>query len=128
MKRLSSKQLATILVDACAGQDTSAREAIMTDFVQFLVQRQELFRVRDIIRQVDRVWQERYGVARVEVESAYSLSDQMRARLQTLTRGADWQERVRPELIGGLRLRLDDRLIDGTVTEKLMALQRTLSQ
>lgn len=124
--KLTSKQLAQALVDICENKSGDQLEKTMKEFVVFLASRQELFRTREIIRQLDSVWQEKYGAANVIVETAYPLSNDLCQKLREILRGADLQEKVNPELIGGAKLRIDNRLLDGSVMGKLMALKRTL--
>ncbi|MBU0646130.1 F0F1 ATP synthase subunit delta [Patescibacteria group bacterium] len=124
--KLTSKQLAQMLVAACANKSGDQLEETMKEFVAFLAQRQELFRTREIIRQLDAVWREIYGAANVTIETAYPLTDDLRQQLVQMLRGADLKEKLDPELIGGAKLRIDDRLLDGSVMGKLMALKKTL--
>lgn len=124
--KLTSKQLAQALVEASQGKSGDQLEETAKEFVAFLASRQELFRAREIIRQLDGVWKEKYGAANVSIETAYPLDENQRQKLIQILRGADLVEQVNPELIGGAKLRIDDRLLDGSVMGKLMALKKTL--
>jgi len=126
--KLSAKQLARMLVTVCEGKTGFELQQTIKEFVQFLSDRQELFRAREVIRQIDSVWKEKFGVANLKIETAYPLSEEVRSQLQTIAHGASIEETVDPKLIGGARLRIDDRQIDGSIAGKLTALQRTLSQ
>jgi F-type H+-transporting ATPase subunit delta len=73
----------------------------------------------------------RRGVVHARVTSAVPLADaekaQLSNKLAAMTGGqVDLQTEVNPDLIGGLVVRIGDRLIDGSVRAKLVALRRQL--
>ena len=71
------------------------------------------------------------GVISAEVETARPLGDQARERLEqalSRTTGKKVQlvEKVRPELIAGIRVQLGSLLIDGTLERQLQELNRAM--
>ena len=76
---------------------------------------------------------ERNGVVRAQVTTAVPLSDDeqhaIADRLRTLTAARDVrvQSRVEPTIIGGLIVRVGDRLIDGSTRSRLIQLRRRLA-
>lgn len=69
------------------------------------------------------------GIVRAEVVSAVKLDEQTRAKLlqqATLIAGCNVEltERIDAELLGGFRLKVGDRLIDGAVSSSLSQLRR----
>ena len=72
------------------------------------------------------------GIQRVQVASALPLSDDERQRITAeLSRMFEGQvrltEAVDPSLIGGLLVRVGDRVLDGSVRGRLAALKRSLA-
>jgi len=75
---------------------------------------------------------ERENIARVEVATARPLSQGDKNRLAkhlaaVLGKRVEIEERVDPDLLGGVRLELDGKVIDGTLRAKLAQLQTALA-
>jgi F-type H+-transporting ATPase subunit delta len=71
------------------------------------------------------------GIIRVQVASARAFSSEERDRLtdrlmQTLGRRVTLEERLDPELLGGVRLEVDGKVIDGTLRARLEELRALL--
>ena len=71
------------------------------------------------------------GIEQAEVVSAVPLDDEQRRKLTELLQGVVGAEvrlarRVEPQILGGLVIRIGDRLIDGSTRTRLQALQREL--
>ena len=71
------------------------------------------------------------GIERAEVVSAVPLDDAQQQRVQDLLEGMIGNEirltsRVEPEILGGLVIRVGDRVLDGSTRTKLNAMRRGL--
>lgn len=124
--KLSAKQLATALVNATEGKQGAELAEATSGFVRLLAERGDLGRLNEIIRAVDAVWRERFGAASVSVESAAPLSEKLKAAVGKLANGADVSFSVNPALVAGARIRLDDRIIDNTLSGRAERLRQTL--
>ena len=125
---VSAKQLARAFVSGAGDLSGAALTGAADTFVKFLSDRRELHRMREVIRAVEGAWREKYGAATVVVETAKPLSTKSRKALEEKTSGATIIEHVRPDLIGGARIRIDDRILDGSVSGQLDALKRSLAE
>lgn len=103
---------------ACEGLSGSTLDQTARAFVEVFAKRGELSKIRDVIRRLTTV---------VVAESAYPLKPAVRKSIETVTDG-HVHEIVRPELIGGLKLRVDDRVLDGTIAGQLTRLRKKLSE
>ena len=103
------------------------KEAART-LVASLVKRGELHRVRDLVRSLEGAWRRKHGMASIRVETAVPLSAASKASLETSANGASVETLVKPELIGGARVRIDDRIVDASVSGRLERLRRTLQE
>ena len=128
MKKLTAKQLAQVLLEVCENKTGAELEKTVQEFVKVLVSRQEFFQTRAIIKQIDVLWREKFGIAKVKIETAYPLDEKTHQKLIQILQGADLEEKVNPDLIGGAKMRIDDRLLDGSVLGKLMALKQAMSE
>lgn len=124
---ITAKQYAAALLSLTEGKSGKALEKAIKEFLQYLQAHGAMGKVQEILRSIDGAWKKRYGAANILVETAHPLSKKMREEIQALAPGATLTERVSPELIGGARIRIDDRLIDGSVAGSLTRLKQALS-
>lgn len=82
---------------------------------------------------MEKIEEEQQATKTVVVETAHELTDKQRERLQVgLVKKLDGikqivvKEVLKPELIGGIRLRIDDRVIDHSIKHKLEQLAAKL--
>ena len=73
------------------------------------------------------------GIERAEVVSAVPLSDAQHRRAVDVLEGLSGREvrlstRVDPALLGGIIMRIGDRVVDGSTRSKLQAMRRELSE
>lgn len=126
--KVETKQLAKAYVEITKGLKGSELEHAANAFVQVLAQRGEIHRYRDIVLAIDRIWKEEYGAANLTIATAHPLTKKLKESLEKLAQGAALKEEVDPELIGGAKLRIDDRIIDGSIRGHLLALKQRLSE
>ena len=124
--KITNKQLADAFVSVVEGKDRKEVQSAADEFVKWLAQRNLQYRLREIVKSLDQVWIEKYGAANILVQSAHKLTMETSQKLQTVAKGADVSEIVDKELIGGARVRIDERIIDGSVQGKLTRLRTAL--
>jgi F-type H+-transporting ATPase subunit delta len=125
--QLSDAQRAGLFITILGGRLTGEAE----NFVRVLAQNDRLPLLREIREQFEILKNEREGVAEVEVQSAFELSaaqlKDLVARLEKKTgRKVRPQVSVDPELIGGVKIVLGDKVIDGSARAQLAALEAAL--
>ena len=101
------------------------------NFVRVLAQNDRLGLLREIREQFEALKNEREGVVEAEVHSAFELSDAQLADLvQRLEKKTRRKVRARvhvdKELIGGVKVVLGDKVIDGSARAQLGALETAL--
>jgi|SRR3989338_6981073 len=124
--RLSSTQLAEMVVELLESKDGKSVEDGSRAFLEWLDERHEMHRLPDIFRAIDEVWKKRFGAANIWVASAHTLTREARKAVENAASGATVRDTVEPNLIGGARIRIDDRIIDGSLRGALTQLQETL--
>ena len=97
-----------------------------------LLQRGRIERLTDIERQFRRLYDRREGITAATVTSAAPLDDAetvaLRDRLTEMTGGrVDLTFAIDPAILGGVVVRLGDRLIDGSVLGRLERLRSRLA-
>ena len=96
-----------------------------------LVHKDRLGIAGDISQQYDRLLDTYYGVEHVEVITALPLDDEERERISNqfgkiIGRKVIIDAQVDPYIVGGIKARIGDTLIDGSVKSKLGALRKSL--
>ena len=85
----------------------------------------------DISRQYDRLLDTHYGIEHVEVITALPLDDEDRKRISSrfeeiIGHKVVIDAQVDPSIVGGIKAKIGDTLIDGSVKGKLGALRKSL--
>jgi F-type H+-transporting ATPase subunit delta len=124
---LSDAQVAGLFISILAGKLSGEGE----NFVRVLAENKRLGLLPDIRQQFEALRNEREGVVEAEVQSAFELSDaQLRDLVQRLERKTGLKVRARVsvdrELIGGVKIVLGDKVIDGSARAQLGALETAL--
>jgi F-type H+-transporting ATPase subunit delta len=125
--RLSDAQRAGLFIAVLGGRLTGEAE----NFVRVLAQNDRLELLPEIRAQFEVLKNEREGVVEATVQSAFELTGaQLKdivARLEKKTgRKVRPQVSVDRELIGGVKIMLGDKVIDGSARAQLAALEAAL--
>ncbi len=121
----TNKQLAQVIVEASENNDVSK---VSKGIIELLSDQGELHRMVDVISEIENVWKDKYGIGTIIIESAEKISDELRSTLEKISKGAEVQEKINKGLIGGAKLRIDDKVIDGSIQGHLKQLKRTLQE
>jgi F-type H+-transporting ATPase subunit delta len=102
------------------------------NLLQLILRRRRLESVGPISREFRRLYNRREGIVEATATSAAELDagevDALRARVEQTAGGrVELQLEVDPSLLGGVQLRLGDRLIDGSVRGRLERLRSELA-
>ena len=124
---LSDDQVAGLFIAILAGRLSAEGE----NFVRVLAHNKRLELLPLIQEQFEALKNEREGVVDAEVQSAFELSEaevqDLVQRLEKKTgRKVRTQVSVNKDLIGGVRVLLGDKVIDGSVRAQLAALETAL--
>jgi F-type H+-transporting ATPase subunit delta len=100
-------------------------------FLQVLARKNRLEQLPDILRLLPHLIQQRQGIQEVQVTTAKALPEMEAAQLtqslcHILGQKILVKQRVDESLLGGLKLRIGDRLLDGSVAAQLRMLRRKL--
>ena len=124
---LSDAKVAGVFISILSGKLSGEAE----NFVRVLARNDRLSLLPEIRQQFEVLKNEREGVLEAEVQSAFELSDaQLKDLVQRLEKKTG--RKVRPhvsvdrELIGGVKIVLGDKVIDGSARAQLAALKTAL--
>jgi F-type H+-transporting ATPase subunit delta len=102
------------------------------NLLRILVSKQRLFLLPQVAREFEALKREAEGIAEADVTLARSVSEaerlQIAGRLSQLTgKRVEVQARVDPDILGGIIVRIGDRLIDASVAGRLQRLRQELA-
>ena len=119
--RYKAKQYAEAFADALGGATPESAYARIRAFVALLARHRALARAPRILPPAVRLLAARAGARRVSLESASALPLTLHEELMGIFGGKAWlTERLRPELLAGVRILIDDEtLIDASGKRRL---------
>jgi F-type H+-transporting ATPase subunit delta len=124
---LSDAQVAGVFISILSGRLTGEAE----NFLRVLAENKRIELLPEIRMQFEALKNEREGIIEAEVQSAFELTEAQLAdlvqRLEKKTgRKVRAQVHINKELIGGVKLVLGDKVIDGSARAQLGALETAL--
>jgi F-type H+-transporting ATPase subunit delta len=102
-------------------------------FLQVLNRKGRIANLPGVIVEYKRLYEEKHGVVEVEAFVANRLDDSQASQVaagvgKAIGRNVILKQHVDPSLIGGLKLRVGDRLIDGSAATQLKILRQRIVQ
>jgi F0F1-type ATP synthase delta subunit len=122
----SMRGIARTLINELEGKTAKDIDKHMAEAVTYLASKGLLGRWRDLERELNEAWREKYGASKITIASAHPLTAQALEKIEKLANGAEVQQVVDERLMGGALVRLDERRIDGTVLGSLTRLKQQL--
>jgi ATP synthase F1 delta subunit len=125
-------QYAKVLLQLSQESSASAWPEVSARFLAFLNRRKETKKLPAILRNVERLHDEASGVKRVQMTTSKVLSDtEQQAVLDHIkklfaTETIILDQKIDTHVIGGITLRTENELFDGTVRKRLSELKRVL--
>jgi len=103
------------------------------NFIQLLIDKRRIFFIKAIINQFNNLVNDREKILEIEVVSAIELEEDMKDRLkEKIEKEMDYEvilnNTVDPEILGGLVLKIGDKIIDGSIQHKLNTLSEKIEK
>lgn len=101
--------------------------------IKLLVKHRRMHLLTEVLAEFQRLQKRRYGIVEVEIETALPLSPAAKSELshalsRLIRREVRLAEELNPNLIGGVRLRLEDRVIDASIAGRLDRLRAQIAR
>lgn len=108
-------------------------EVYLLNFLKILCEHRMLDEFEGCLKEYQERYDRDHGIARAVVTSAVPLTitqaQALKARLETMCgKTVVLSRKVQPSLIGGMRVELEGRLIDGTIAGRMSGLQKKLKE
>lgn len=128
--RFNSKQYAQSLLGLAQGATKKEIPSIVEQFVQFLVRTRQWRFAHQILEQIENLVRAEEGKVKVVVESVNRIEKHTRQHILDFLRKeegqVEFEEKIDPGVLGGVKLRLNDLLVDATLAGQLEKLRQQL--
>lgn len=133
MKKITPKQYATSLYESI--KDTHGDELTkrIRNFLLLLKKRKDLKLLNKIFKAFVSIFQEQEGLIDADIISCYQLSDKVRKEIiswleEQTKRDVHLKENIDQLLLGGVIIKYEDTVIDGSLKNRLNKLKEVLSR
>ncbi|MFA5062027.1 MAG: F0F1 ATP synthase subunit delta [Patescibacteria group bacterium] len=129
MKKTSNKQYAKALFEATKGMSAHNLTEIVNSFLGILQRDHRLKKIEYIIEEFVKYSKKAGGIKEIEVESARKLEPVTIEKIRKVFGAkSEITETINKDLIGGLRLKVDDVILDASIKNQLQRLKQTLTK
>ncbi|MFA6322472.1 MAG: ATP synthase F1 subunit delta [Candidatus Buchananbacteria bacterium] len=129
--KINTKNYAIALYEVIKETKGEQQKAALRNFIVLLAQKNILSLAPKILDDFSRYYNSAEEITEIEIQTAKELSgsEQEKIKVQLkkiIGQEIDLKSQINPDLIGGLRLKLGDDLIDGSLQTQVMALRKQI--
>ena len=123
--KITPKQYALSLYELIEEIDPSNVQDVLKNFIVFLAKNNDLKLTDKIIEELETVWNDKEGVADVEVTATQKLDEEMVSLLKEYAikwldkKEININKKVDDQILGGIILKHKDIVIDGSLRKKI---------
>lgn len=129
MKRFSTRQYALTLLELLEASTPPERPKLVRGFLQTLARRHQLRVLSRIVSRVETEYWKRHDIVRVQARSAHPLPGTFATTLgKTLKQRVVLDAVADSRLIGGVQIRMGERLVDASIPSFLHSLRQQLTR
>ncbi|HEY4503228.1 MAG TPA: F0F1 ATP synthase subunit delta [Candidatus Paceibacterota bacterium] len=134
MANISNKDIATAIYEASHGKAGHDLSVYSKAVVEFLNKKRLISKSKDIVDTLEKIVNKEEGIVTVKVSSATKLATETKHNLahelkhRYKARDIVWQEIVDENLLGGMRIEVNDEVIDLTLKNKVNLLKAHLTK
>lgn len=127
-KKRSAKQYAVALHELTAGASGKKLDATLKKFVEILARDRKIKKVENIIKEFEKYAQKKAGVTALTVYSARELSKSSLDKISHAFGGKTAiTTEVTPEILGGIKIKTEDKILDASIKKQLEILKIILT-
>jgi F-type H+-transporting ATPase subunit delta len=115
------------------GKVLDGADDTVTNFLELLIEKHRVPAIHRIRREYDSLWEQANKLLPVEVTSAIELDpetvEQIGAKIGERTgRKVQLESRVDPDILGGIVVRVGDRILDASIANRLESLRKQVAR
>ncbi len=129
--KFTVKQYAQSLYEVLTDSNPKDHDRVIENFISILKTNEDLSAYEKIVNEVDELFQTDSETSKIEVTAANekSITPGLLKELNKLAKGkSEITTKVDDKIIGGVIIRVDDQLIDASISTQLQNLEKDLTQ
>ena len=133
MKKFTARQYAHALFESINDTDPKDTDKVLDNFVKVLAGNNDLRLFEEIANEFHQLELKAKGITQVELKSAHTISreneKEILQELNKLVKGqVEIRKKIDENLIGGVVVRIEDKVIDASVKNQLGQLKESLTK
>lgn len=126
-KKTSNKQLAQALYEVTDGVKGEKLHKAIEEFAKLLARARKISRANNIIKEFESYSKKQAGIMEIEIQSARKLDEKtLNGVKKVFGDSVEATESIDENLLGGVRVRTEDRILDGSLKTQLNQLKQSL--
>ncbi|MDD2655987.1 MAG: ATP synthase F1 subunit delta [Patescibacteria group bacterium] len=126
--KISNKQFAEALYELTIGLNASDLDIVLKNFVGLLAKKHKIKQTNNIIAEFETILKKKQGIVELEVTSARDLDSEIIKKIkESFGKEVFVQEKIDKNLIGGIRVKIEDKILDASVKTQLTNLKKSLT-
>ncbi len=127
MKKITNKQFAQALYEAAKDLKGAQLKEAVKQFVLLLVRQHKFRQAGRIIAEFEKYAKKQAGIAEIKISSAKKLNKAILSGIKKIFgKKTEAEEIIEPSLIGGIMIRTEDKILDGSLKTQLTKLKQSL--
>lgn len=128
MPKISNKQYAQALYEITLNVEGNALDTALKTFVELLVSKHKLKQAYTIIDEFIAYSKKQEGIVELEIISARTLDETtVRKIKEVFGKKVEAIERIDESLISGVQVKMEDKILDGSIKTQLKTLKNSLT-
>ncbi|MEN9582224.1 MAG: hypothetical protein RL641_178 [Candidatus Parcubacteria bacterium] len=134
MQKISPKILASALHAATKGQTATESAQTVKSFVNILVKKRMIGKSEEVIEAYRKLTLDEKGIVEAEVTTSHPLANEAEENIKKFikkefgAKDVEIHHKLEESLLGGMKLKVGDTIVDGTLKGRLTQLQRELTK
>ena len=131
--KYTAEQYAQALMESLEGTSPSDQENVLDNFVKILAENNEIRNFESIAEEFHKLELGKQGIKQVQIQSAHPLNreneKEILDELNKLVKGKlEVKKKINEDLIGGVVIQLEDKVIDASIKHQLEQLKEQLTK
>ncbi len=127
-KKTSNTQLAQALYEVTKGAKGEKLSKAVAEFAALLARAHKISRVDNIIKEFEKYSKKQAGIVEIEVQSARKLDEKtLNGIKKVFGDSVEATENINEDLLGGVRVRTEDKILDASLRSQLLILKKSLN-
>lgn len=132
MATISVKNLAQAIYESSKNKDGAGLDILMKDAVILINKKRLLTKTDKILKALERIIDKDIGITKVKISSQSKLKEKEKKEIEEFVKKKYKSKEVElyltenPKLLGGIKIEIDDEILDMTLSKKVQKLQNYL--